>query len=119
MLLVAYLWLKFLFWVILLPLWPIVWLFGIKRGGLLVATIMIIGLVHEPDIVGRFNRAVERHEQAKGRAAGEARRDQARAPKRALDRSDAPRGGRLSLAPAVQSEEVRRREEAAARRARA
>ena len=67
MFLIVYLWLKFLFWVVLLPLRPVFWVSGIKSCGLLVATVMLMGLVHEFDMVGRFNRVAERYKQEKTR----------------------------------------------------
>lgn len=121
-------------WAILVPVRLFFTWLGIRnRGvGLCVMLLCVVGVALGFDVPVRWMQAVEHHERARARAAGEARRDPARvtekalagkdAPRvteKALVGKDAPRGRGLISPPAPQSDKDRRREAAAAARARA
>ena len=107
-------------WAILVPVRLFFTWWGIeKRGvglGLCVVVLCVVGVVLDFDVPGWWMQAVEHPERARGRTAGEARRDPARVTEKALVGKDAPRGERSAPSPAAQSDEDRRREAAAAAR---
>ena len=108
-------------WAILVPVRLFFTWLGIRnRGvGLCVVLLCVVGVALGFDVPVRWMQAVEHHERARARAAGEARRDPARVTEKALVGKDAPRGRGLISPPAPQSDKDRRREAAAAARARA
>ena len=108
-------------WAILVPVRLFFTWWGIQPRGVWLGVVLvcIVGGALGFDVPGRWMQAVERAEQARVGAAGEARRNRARARQEALDGRAAPRGGGRSPEAGRQSKEDRRREAAAAARARA
>lgn len=102
-------------WAIMIPFRLFCTWSGRSRRALFVVFLVVVGVTRHFDVPERWMEAVERPERAKTRAAQKAVDG---GPKRALDRSVAPKGrGRLTR-PTPQLEEERKRGAAAAARAR-
>ena len=118
--LVVYLCIGLALWAILVPFRLLFSWYGNERRGvaLVVVLLLVVSIALNLDVPEQWRAVVERLDRPEVRVGGEGRRDRARAPKKALDKSDAPRGRGLISRPTPQREEDRRREEAAAARAR-
>ena len=102
------------------PFWLFMKAVEVIRVGLgLVIIIIVLGLFWESGLIQGLWQGEESARATPSRAGGEARRDRARARQEALDGRAEPRGGGRSPEAIRQSREDRRREAAAAKRARA
>ena len=100
------------------PFWLFMKAVEVIRVGLgLIIIIIVLGLFWESGLIQGLWQGEESARTS--RAGGEARRDRARARQEALDGRAAPRGGGRRPEAIRQSKEDRRREDAAARRAKA
>ena len=103
------------------PFWLFSALIGLIRTAVgIIVIVFVVGLVHESGVVQRWWQGEESPSAASRRqGVGEARRDRARAHPEALDGRAVLRGGGRRPEAITQSKEARRREAAAAKRARA
>ena len=106
--------------VVAAPFWLFTAAVSVIRFGLgLIVILFVFGLVWESGLIQGLWQGEESARATTSRAGGEARRDRARARQEALDGRAAPRGGGRRPETVRQSKEDRRREAAAAKRARA